>query len=242
MPKCGGTSISNAMYATIPFYKRVAVIDAMSTRIACGLDFRQIKDQMICHEDYDNGQVVFDFRKNLLEMHAAWDTYLVHGHLFYSENIEKYYKDEYKYVTIMRDPLSRMISNYHFAKQMKETQIKFEDYIDSDLAVKHASVYLRYLTGKNNVNIIDRSEIELAKKRLEKFDLIGMLDDLSKFESDYRKLFGVKLNIPKMNVGKNKSNEKLSPDVERKFMELCSADYEIFEYAKEINQSRLIGS
>ena len=34
MPKCGGTSISEAMYATVPFGGGVAVIDAVSTRIA----------------------------------------------------------------------------------------------------------------------------------------------------------------------------------------------------------------
>ena len=58
MPKCGGTSLSEAMYGTVPFADRLGVIDAPSTRRAAAILRANRDDLLTCHEDLDTGQPI----------------------------------------------------------------------------------------------------------------------------------------------------------------------------------------
>lgn len=56
LPKCGGTSLSEAMYATIPFSERIGVLDALATRRAVSLLQDGLDDPVKYHEDLEHGQ------------------------------------------------------------------------------------------------------------------------------------------------------------------------------------------
>lgn len=233
MPKCGGTSLSEAMYATVPLNQRIGVLDALSTRRAAAMLHHGKDDLITCHEDLENGQATFDFREGLLLQHMAWDTMLIHGHVFWSEKAETFFGARYKYVTLLRDPLARTISNFRMVQRAGVISDDLETYLDGPVARRQARVYLRYLTGRNDIPDADLPEATaLAKARIGKFALVGFLDDLDRFLKDYQALFGVRLRIPKLNAAPD-SQPDYDPALLARLAELCAPDIEIWKAARE---------
>lgn len=234
MPKCGGTSLSEAMYATIPLNHRIGVIDAVATRRAASILHFGVDDGLKCHEDRDHGQLTFDTREGFLLQHMAWDTMLIHGHVIWSDKAWNHFGDRYKYVTIMRDPKARMISNFRMTHRNGVITEDLEGYLSTPVARRHAQVYLRYLCGRNDIKDEDVPEaLELAKSRLRHFALIGFLDQTDAFIAAYRDIFGVKLRMPKLNTAKG-NQPLLEPSQQAAIEALCAPDLALYEEAKRL--------
>ena len=196
MPKCGGTSVSEAMYATVPITRRVAVIDAVSTRRAAAIWYENVDDPQLFHEDLSEAARLFEMREQMLLQHMAWGSWLIHGHVLYSERAYRHFFKDYKYVTLLRDPAERMISNYWMAERAGVVPLDFDAYLETGAARSHAQVYLRYLGGQTVVPDCEMSRVTArAEERLKRFDLVGFLDDLHGFRQNYRALFGTSLAI-----------------------------------------------
>lgn len=234
MPKCGGTSLSEAMYATVPFSQRLAVIDAVSTRRAAAMVNHGVDDILTCHEDLDRGQEVFDLRETILLQHMAWDSWLLHGHVLYSQKAEDHFGDLYKYVTLLRDPVERMISNLRMTQREGIVPQDLDSYLDGPVARSHSQVFLRYLYGRTVISDEHVPEaLELAKERLAKFAVVGFLDDLDGFCAKYREVFGVSLNIARLNAAPDKKPAYSDAQMER-IRALCAPDLEIYRFAQTL--------
>ncbi|MEN0079800.1 MAG: hypothetical protein AAF753_11890, partial [Pseudomonadota bacterium] len=66
LPKCGGTSLAEALYASVPMNKRVGIIDARSTRAAAAILHHDRNDPWTCHDDFENGHQSFALREKLM--------------------------------------------------------------------------------------------------------------------------------------------------------------------------------
>ena len=232
MPKCGGTSIAEAMYATIPLGRGVAVIDAVSTRRAAAIYEFGRDDPMLCHEDQPQGEKVFALRERLLLQHMAWGAQLIHGHVLFSEKADAHFGQKFRYVTLLRDPVERMISNYRMAVNAGVVPDGLDAYLETPVARSHAQVYLRYLAGQTVVPDADIADkLDLAQSRLKQFAVVGFLDDLPAFQSRYLKVFGVQLRIKTYNQGKG-SKPTLSASQTSKIAALTRPDQAIFDFAK----------
>lgn len=234
MPKCGGTSLSEAMYATVPFHERIGVIDAIATRRAAAILHFDQDDRWVCHEDLEHGQKTFDLRETALLQHMAWDTMLIHGHVLWSERAEKHFGDKYKVVTLLRDPVARTVSNMRMTQRAGLSGDDLEAYLASDVARRHARVFLRYLSGRNDIAEADVADATaLAMQRLERFAVIGFLDQVEDFNARYRAMFGVRLAMARLNAAPDQK-----PDYPDWFMTgiraLCQPDIEIYKRAREI--------
>lgn len=234
MPKCGGTSLSEAMYATVPFNHRIGVIDAVSTRRATAMLNFGRDEARLCHEDLDAGQDVFDFREGMMLQHMAWDTMLIHGHLQWSQTADMHFGERFKYVTLLRDPLDRMISNYRMSQRTGVWDADTDAYLESPLARRHAQVFLRYLSGRNNISDDEVPEAtDLAKSRLERFAVVGFLDHTNVFCRRYKSIFGVTLRMTKLNVA-DRRKPAYNHGQMRRFEELCLPDRAIYDHARLI--------
>ena len=233
MPKCGGTSLSEAMYGTVPFADRLGVIDAPSTRRAAAILRANRDDLLTCHEDLDTGQPTFDLREALMLQHMAWGTRLIHGHVFWSDRAAQHFP-QYKLVTLMRDPVQRMLSNYRMARRNGVIDAPLDLYLDSTAARRHAQVYLRYLTAKNDIPEDEAAQAtDLALSRLPQFALIGFLEDLRSFTRRYREMFDVPLSIARLNTAPDPPPD-LTTDQARRIRELCAPDIAIHARAREL--------
>lgn len=234
LPKCGGTSLSEAMYSTVPFQQRIGVIDALSTRRSAAIQNFNLNDANKCHEDFEYGQHTFDFRNGLLLQHMAWDTFLIHGHVLWSEQSDTHFKDKFKFVTLMRDPVARTISNFKMVQRAGLIGEDVDEYLESPVARRQARVYLRYLSGSNDLSDEDTpAATDLAIERLQHFAVIGFLEDLDKFAQNYRAVFGVKLKMARLNAAP-KTTANFSDAQLQKFSELCEPDLKIWQAAKSI--------
>ena len=109
-----------------------------------------------------------------------------------------------------------------------------KEYLESDVAKRQARVFLRYLASRNDIPDDDiPAAVALAKSRVEKFALIGFLDDIDSFFSRYREIFGVSLRMSQLNSAPDRK-----PDIPAAEMEvlraLCAPDLEIFEHARSL--------
>ena len=234
LPKCGGTSLSEAMYATIPLNHRIGVIDALATRRAAAMLHFDADDVLKCHEAGENGHLTFDTREALLLQHMAWDTMLIHGHVLWSETAWSNFGNRYKYVTIMRDPVARMISNFRMAQRSGVVTQDLGSYLSTPIARKHAQVYLRYLCGRNDIPQDEVPDaLALAKSRLGHFALVGFLDQTDAFIRAYHDMFGVKLRLARLNAAKG--DEPVLEVSHRSEIEaLCAPDLALFEAARDL--------
>ncbi|MEL7125835.1 MAG: hypothetical protein AAGK30_06375 [Pseudomonadota bacterium] len=234
LPKCGGTSLSEAMYATVPFNQRIGVIDAVATRRAASILHFGVDDPQKCHEDRDTGQLTFDLREGALLQHMAWDTMLIHGHVFWSERAWDHFGARYKYVTIMRDPVARMISNFRMTQRSGIVTEDLDTYLQGPIARRHAQVYLRYLVGTNDINAPEvPAALDTAMARLQNFALIGFLDRTEAFLKAYRALFGVQLRMPKLNAAPGETPD-LTPSQKAAIDALCAPDLALFNEARRL--------
>lgn len=234
LPKCGGTSLSEALYATVPLYQRIGVIDAVSTRRAASVLHFGKDDPFLCHEDRDTGQRVFDLREAMLLQHMAWDTMLIHGHVLWSPAAFAHFGAEYKYVTMMRDPLARTLSNFRMAQRNGVITGGLEAYLQSDVARRQSQVFLRYLAGRNDIAEAEIPDaIDLAKARLGHFALIGFLERSERFLQRYKEIFGVSLLLSQLNAAPERRPDYPAPLLKR-LEALCAADREIYDHARTL--------
>ena len=234
MPKCGGTSIAEAMYATVPLGKGVAVIDAVSTRRAAAIYEFGRDDPMLCHEDHQQGDKVFDLRERLLLQHMAWGSLLIHGHVLYSTRADAQFGRKFKYVTLLRDPVERMISNYRMAVNAGVVAEGLDSYLETPVARSHAQVYLRYLSGQTVVSDEEvPAKLALARTRLGQFAVVGILDNLPAFQMRYFQVFRVPLRIRTYNQAEGKKPVLTDAQI-AKIEALTAPDQSIFDLAKGI--------
>ena len=173
-------------------------------------------------------------REALLLQHMAWDTMLIHGHVLWSETAWSHFGNRYKYVTLMRDPVARMISNFRMAQRNGVVTQDLGSYLSTPIARKHAQVYLRYLCGRNDIPQDEVPDaLALAKSRLGQFALIGFLDQTDAFIRAYHDMFGVKLRLARLNAAKG--DEPVLEASQRSEIEaLCAPDLALFEAARDL--------
>lgn len=200
VPKCGGTSISEALYATVPIHKRVGVVDANATRRATAIVHVDHDELFLYHDDLPTGEAVYALREGMLLTHMAWDTALIHGHILFSEKADHHFGDRYKYVTVLREPVARLVSNYNGSVSHGLTTTDFATYLESETARTHALSALRYFTGRHFIAPgTEDSAVKEALEVAEKFAVIGFLDQLNAFCAAYCEVFGAMPQIFRYN-------------------------------------------
>ncbi len=209
VPKCGGTSLSEALYATVPMHKRVGVIDANATRRATALIHSDENDLYTYHDDRPTGEHVYALREGMLLTHMAWETSLIHGHILFSHKADRHFGDIYKYVSLLRDPVGRIISNFNGSVRHGLIENDFDAYLEGDIVRAHALTALRYFSGQANIAPDEEpAALELAKATAEKFSVIGFLDNLDSFCDQFSDVFGRRPKIYRYNEA---SSEKYVP-------------------------------
>lgn len=232
IPKSGGTSLSEALHAVVPFGRHIGEVPANTTRRAASIFHANRDDEAAFYDDGARAAEVFALREAMLLAFMANDCALVHGHVLFSGKADRHFGDRYKYVTMLRDPLARTVSNYRAARRAGYVKDEFSAYLDTDVGGAHASQNLRYFSGRPMVSPGETAiALAEAKRAVDLFSVIGFVDAMDDFVERFEKVFGTRLSIGKYNVGKAEAPE-ISPEARRKLLSLCAADVEIHEYAK----------
>ncbi len=231
LPKCGGTSLSEALYASVPMHKHIGVIDAVSSRRAASL----IEHDKDClhqtHEDMKGAAATFDLREKMMIAYMCADKRLIHGHVLWSDKAWKYFRDEYKVVTVMRDPVKRAISNFRMNVANEQIENDIDAWLDDVQGLNHASVNLRYLSGEANITKKNKAAcLKRAHKNLDKIALIGFLSEMDVFLDRFKEQFGARPKVHRYNSAKGEELNFTKSQMQR-LEELCAPDIELYEAA-----------
>lgn len=232
VPKCGGTSISEALYATVPLNRRVGLIDAVSTRRASALLHADRNEKFLYHDDFANGRRVYDLRESMLLVHMAWGTELIHGHVLFSDRAYRHFGERYHYVTLLREPIERTVSNYLGSVRVGLIPDDFDAYLQSEVFRTQGISMLRYFSGRHPIERADEARaLELAKAHLERFSIIGFLDELDVFRDRFHALFGRRPVIYRYNSA-HTTAPSLGPARIAHIRAVLATEIELWEHAR----------
>lgn len=143
---------------------------------------------------------------------------LIKGHL--SNELIHYTDPSCIKITVLRDPVDRIISHYFYVKRtpvhylyskVNNSAMSLEDYVSSNLSDELQNYYVSHFSGLSSDEIQNNPEksIETAIDNLKNnYDIVGFLDDFNLFINNLRAQGNLKFQYTnsKVNVTKNRPN------------------------------------
>lgn len=168
---------------------------------------------------------------------------VIMGHFTFG--IQKILPKRIQYITILRDPIERLISSYFYTKNKKDhklysyiadNNLSLEEYLLTPLTKDIDNGQIRMLINtRRAIGKIGNEELNLAKKNLEQQFTFGILEKWDESISIFKEKLDW-LEVPKYevkNVSKKK-DYKLSDEVINKVKEQNKYEIELYDYALEI--------
>ena len=230
IPKCGGTSLGDAIRKT---YGNKAKQEKLCFKLN-GICARK------CSQIFAEGNQ--KYRIKILAYVMSLEKYkYIQAHVPYSEPIFQEFGDKWHYITMLRDPISQWFSQYFYdTREASDVRIHsdLKTFLDSDRAILMGNTYVRKLTdGIPGLKASQPEAIEQAIKNLDKFSLIGVIEKLDIFVDNYNSLFKVPLKIKQLNknpISKTTQKQQITEQIERKVREICQPNWEVYQAALKI--------
>lgn len=220
VPKSGGTSLSHMLRARYPlsFFK----LDEAASRLG--------QFDSSTHE-------WMTFKSKMMRYHAEIGTHFIQAHAPVDEDFVDEFSDEYHFITLIRNPVDRMISHYFFDKRL--SSMSPEAFLDSPRGHNEGRVLSLFFGGLN----FDKPEnVPAARDRainvLEAFSCVGILEEPDHFAEDLKNAMGMKLKIPRRNVGQDRKDNVFTGELLERVKEMCADDMRIYQHMK----AKVIGS
>ncbi len=213
VPKSGGTSLSHSFRARYP------------------LSSFKVSEEASSRALYDVSTAEWmRFKRDLMAYHASGGSHYIQGHAPVDHDFISKYADEFQFVTLLRDPIDRFISHYHFDARCRK--YPFSEFLETDRGWIESHV-LCYFFGEQPWGAKDGIEAapQRAIENLKKFSVVGILEDQEAFSRACQERLGVKLALPKRNIGgarKEKEYDILDADMQ-KLKEMCALDQAIYD-------------
>jgi hypothetical protein len=168
---------------------------------------------------------------------------LIKGHL--ARNLfDSVHRDTLK-VTLIRDPVARVISHYHYVRTMPIHYLyevvvggglSIEEYFEMDPGQEVSNFYTRYFSGFSGADILRNPDaaVEVAVKNLlHGYDVLGLVERLDLFEAQLKGKAGLvgSLQPIKVNVTGRKPKTE-SQKVLNKAAEINVLDIEVYSSVK----------
>lgn len=230
--KCGGTAVDEAIrraYRTLDVtsYENLIKLDS-------GAAYRA--SQAL-------GRPTWEYREELARYYfESESTRFITGHFQVSEPLLTDYRDRFAFLTILREPVSKFLSHYFFNRYKDDDHGRIEvglaDYLDTDRARDICTDYVQLLTGTGDAPAEDAhsaERLEQARRTLDKFALVGVLEDLPMFIHAFEDKFGAELDVMSRNrnpASKNQRRQELTPELEERIREMNAPNIAIYEHAQ----------
>ncbi len=236
VPKCGGRSVEEGignLYKTINLRDDRNIVRQDSLRSA------QVA-KLFYNYNYKHGDSNDYFLRKYSQEHLAYLMFnpankFISGHTPFSDLIYQEFSNTYCFITLIRDPINKWLSNYYYRKYRISDHWNINEnlaqYLQTHRGKSHGYDYVKYFGGlRQDNNYTSTDSIALAKKNIHKFQLVGLLEDLTKFSTDFNKKFNFKLQIGKKNISPSKNRDEVTPQIIDQIKAVCKSDIEIYNY------------
>lgn len=216
--------------------------------------------QSIISRHYKNSQVFYyDFPESINEFKSfspktKQQIKLITGHLYFG--FHQYCLPPYTYITMLRNPVNRVISHYYYARRtpnhylyqkIKSGNLSLKDYLKSNI-LELNNGQVRFLSGQNGFeNHVEfgkctREMLDEAKQRLTTyFSFIGITERFNESIISLQEAFGFnncfyyQKNVTKQKLAKSAVDKEILDAI----VEINKLDIELYDYANKIFQKKL---
>jgi hypothetical protein len=209
--KCGGSSVDFALRSALAAQSQRR-IDKTSTIVSSMASFSG--DLQTIEGNCKFSEHHAEHLHKILAYYLQENWQYVSGHVTINSELIKRFKQEYAFITILRDPVKRLISNYTFNKLTNKKTIMLPNSLNTDNVIQEAKDILNskrgwqianspsmYLTGRYPQNTHDAKVMKLeVANNLAQFKVVGFLDNLDSFTKDCMKLTGRDISIGERNT------------------------------------------
>lgn len=235
IPKCGGTSIVSGL--AISYYPMRLLIKGRK-----GFQARLNAPQST-HEAQEKGVNSFSYRRQLLREHVEKKkSPFISGHYPFDRDLYEQVQNEWCFVTLLRDPLQRWYSEYFWNRYKdhayKKTNLSMEEYLGTEQGRENTRSFVNYfaMTENTHGDVTEEDKNE-ALNSLQKFSVLGILEELNDFKTSLKMALGYKPFFPRLNKSPASPDKKIYPDkgsdFEKTLLSALEADIEIYKKAKE---------
>lgn len=200
----------------------------------------------VIQKKYQSSELMEFFPKNInsISKEKLNEVKYVYGHNPFG--FHTYFSRPFTYITILRDPIDRIISEYYYlveqpmhdvyiSKQIQEKNMNLEDYVtslDEKIQLRTMNMQTRYASGVDSPKYVD---LEKAKENLNKyFSVVGiteMFDESLYFIMKETGRGGV--SYQKTNITKRRpKKDDLPKGLIDKIKNTNQLDIELYEWAK----------
>lgn len=228
---------------------------------AAGTTLRWVMDRQYPQEViYKIKSDIVGDQQRLRELDAAEKkkVRVVFGHYCWGLHTALNPGQKFEYVTMLREPVARIISLYAYAKFGTKAHYLWEptqkmsvvDFVTSGIALVADNAQVRQLCGVDHFTSVDgkqipgkdmlipfgkvtRKHLEMAKANLRKCACVGISEEFDSFLACMRQKFGWRVGYyeNKNITGKKPQVDDQSLDMIRKY---CILDTELYEYARTL--------
>lgn len=228
VPKCGGTSVGRALRRRY-ILSQATVKPEESYRAFEAFTGRNDREQMLID--------VLDLREQMMMYLLFEDVRCVSLHVRFSERAYDLFHDRYKFITILREPVGRFISNFFWSHNKPEAHGNIaedlEAFLETDRAKRMGAIYSEFYSGLPiSTDFSSDDAVARSIVNLKKFNVIGRLDDLPAFEEGLKSELGVSIKIGhenKMKKHKSGARDSITPELRARVEDLCRPDTEIWK-------------
>lgn len=222
IPKCGGTSFDRAVWPLCGdrFAERVAIDTKASWRVAQVLD----RDVSLVREQL------------LLYFMSQRRVRYISGHFAWSDAALATFGSEWKFATMIRNPVDRWFSHFFFFRYKQRSkygriEADLEEFVQTEDAAALGMEYVTTFCG-NAVKSLD-ARIAASLRNIERCAVVGVLENLTRFQQDFVERFGVRVSIPHRNRSPNTQGKRCAERDARlraRVAELCAPDMAVYEH------------
>jgi hypothetical protein len=154
-------------------------------------------------------------------------------HARYNPSLRAAEKRPRRYVTVLREPVSRFVSHYLYVRRRHLGSVEgdsLDAFLDSEQARRFGSEYLFYFAGRYQVGEADVDGlVQTACDNLDTFDVVGDTARMDAFRSNVGRALGVRLLKLQRNQRPAGSGSGFSEQQMRRIREICAPDLAIYD-------------
>jgi hypothetical protein len=231
-PKCGGTSVGSALRARY-IYSQATISLEESAALQVLLWPKATGLERFYRE--------FEIRDMMMARLVMKGVRCISAHARYNPNLRAAEARPRRYVTVLREPVSRFLSHYLYVRRRHPVSVEgdtIDAFLESEQARRYGSEYLFYFAGRYQAGELDVDAlIRSACVNLEGFDLVGDTARMDDFRQRVEQLLGVRLLKLQRNMRPEGSGPRFSATQLQRAREICAPDIAIYEHAMSARPS-----